>query len=259
MRANAHTSETVCCKRCGQLMPRAIFNTVEKHWAKSDDAALDIAAERDRLKAELERARVELREVYFRNQELLQITSDLEAERDRLKKVLGDVTVCSNCDGSGKNAQGDCCRITGHARECQCTLCQWKNAHYEAEHREITLKTERDLLKTELEQLKKYVNDAAILALLAERDRLKAEVAELQEALDARDELTRGWPLQRHQLTEERDRLRGLLERIDEIVDEVHDDWKNAGCSLERRTGGEAAALEIANKIAAAREELKPQ
>lgn len=66
----------------------------------------------------------------------LMIAAAIESERSRARAVLdllGPITVCTNCDGSGKNAQGDCCRIPGHACACNCVLCQWKNATYELE------------------------------------------------------------------------------------------------------------------------------
>lgn len=64
------------------------------------------------------------------------IEAAIESERSRARAVLdllGPITACPNCDGSGKNAQGDCCRIPGHARGCICVLCQWKDATYQLE------------------------------------------------------------------------------------------------------------------------------
>jgi hypothetical protein len=46
---------------------------------------------------------------------------------------FGTITPCGNCDGSGRNQHGSCCRITGHARECKCLVCQWKTAYYRLE------------------------------------------------------------------------------------------------------------------------------
>ena len=64
------------------------------------------------------------------------------ASAQTLVKLIGTVTPCSNCDGSGKNAQGDCCRIPGHARECKCLLCQWKDACYRNENDCVNAKCE---------------------------------------------------------------------------------------------------------------------
>ena len=48
---------------------------------------------------------------------------------------FGTITPCKNCDGSGRNQHGSCCRITGHARECKCLVCQWKTAYYQLENK----------------------------------------------------------------------------------------------------------------------------
>jgi hypothetical protein len=46
---------------------------------------------------------------------------------------FGTITPCLNCNGSGKNQHGACCRISGHAKECKCLACQWKTAYYQLE------------------------------------------------------------------------------------------------------------------------------
>lgn len=68
-------------------------------------------------------------------------------------KILGTITPCPNCDGSGQNEHGSCCRIPGHARECTCTLCRWKNSRYAAETVEIELKAERERLAERVNSL----------------------------------------------------------------------------------------------------------
>lgn len=51
---------------------------------------------------------------------------EMRAELSRLRALVGVITPCANCDGSGSNAHGSCCRIPGHAKECACLICQWK-------------------------------------------------------------------------------------------------------------------------------------
>ena len=65
----------------------------------------------------------------------------LEAAQENERwRWLGDITPCPNCDGSGKNSHGSCCRIPGHARDCACAVCQWKNAMYRQEAEIAALK-----------------------------------------------------------------------------------------------------------------------
>ena len=49
----------------------------------------------------------------------------------RIVQIIGVVTQCKNCDGSGYTSSGSaCCRITGHAEECLCVVCQWMRSYY---------------------------------------------------------------------------------------------------------------------------------
>ena len=65
-----------------------------------------------------------------------------EIERlTRAASVLGEITYCTNCDGSGQNDHGSCCRIPGHAKECKCLLCEWKNAAYRNTTRHLAEKS----------------------------------------------------------------------------------------------------------------------
>ncbi len=64
---------------------------------------------------------------------------ELEAEVDRLRKTLGDITLCEKCGGTGKDPKvqmSGCCAI-GHAKSCQCKLCQWRRHGYKQEQQLI--------------------------------------------------------------------------------------------------------------------------
>lgn len=55
--------------------------------------------------------------------------------------LVGKVTPCLKCDGTGKDARGSaCCRIPGHARECECAVCQWMQASYRNEREADSLR-----------------------------------------------------------------------------------------------------------------------
>ena len=48
------------------------------------------------------------------------------------QKLIGPVTLCAECNGTcipKPPKQPYCCPI-GHARECQCTICQWRRYGY---------------------------------------------------------------------------------------------------------------------------------
>lgn len=61
--------------------------------------------------------------------------NELAAERDEARAALGPVTPCPNCDGKGEDARGSaCCRIAGHAKECDCLICQWMRSSYANEN-----------------------------------------------------------------------------------------------------------------------------
>lgn len=74
--------------------------------------------------------------------EELRIAREELAKHAQLMKVIGRITSCAICGGSGRASNGGaCCRIPGHAKECKCALCQWKNAYY---RETIALCKERD-------------------------------------------------------------------------------------------------------------------
>lgn len=55
----------------------------------------------------------------------------LKAEIRRIVSVTGGIVPCADCDGSGYDARGSaCCRIPGHAKECNCQVCLWMRSHY---------------------------------------------------------------------------------------------------------------------------------
>ena len=55
MMSAQHTPQTICCKRCGQLMPREMFDKIERLHAPVDRAIAETAAERDQLAKDLVR------------------------------------------------------------------------------------------------------------------------------------------------------------------------------------------------------------
>lgn len=90
-------------------------------------------------------------EIYPCKPDIFEATYELEESPDREQRDrehsarFGVITPCPNCDGSGKNQYGDCCRIPGHSKECACILCQWKNAYYKLEREHVAkLQVERD-------------------------------------------------------------------------------------------------------------------
>lgn len=61
--------------------------------------------------------------------------NELAAERDEALAALGPITPCPNCDGKGEDERGSaCCRIAGHAKECDCLICQWMRSSYANEN-----------------------------------------------------------------------------------------------------------------------------
>lgn len=111
-----------------------------------------------------------------------ELTAEVTRLRAELEAVRGNITPCPNCDGSGRNAQGDCCRIPGHARQCKCILCQWKNACNRNENEANSLRIERGALKSQCDDLCRDVFHAA------EQDikiaALEAQMAGAREALE---------------------------------------------------------------------------
>ena len=88
--------------------------------------------------------------------EAAEVWAELDAARAEIERLqaalakVGQVTPCSNCDGSGITERDSaCCRIPGHARECKCLICEWKRAYYSVKNRWIADKTEIERLRKE--------------------------------------------------------------------------------------------------------------
>lgn len=128
------------------------------------------------------------------------------SREERTLKLIGEITPCLDCDGSGVNDYGSCCRIPGHARECKCVLCQWKNACQrnekelsDAKATCVALEQERDELQSKFNLAASESNrwqglseaqDKLIQSLNNQNEALRATIAQYKAALKgARDAL----------------------------------------------------------------------
>jgi len=60
------------------------------------------------------------------------------------------ITPCEKCGGSGYTDPGNvlvCCPI-GHAKTCQCRVCQWSQAYYRQKNKLVDLQAEAQATAT---------------------------------------------------------------------------------------------------------------
>lgn len=92
----------------------------------------------------------------------------LSAELADLKELLGPITLCETCSGTGKMPGPDtaeypasgCCPI-GHAKTCQCLVCQWRRAGYKKSEQLRELRAELAELKVSAKADEERLRQAA--------------------------------------------------------------------------------------------------